>query len=411
MHSPGRANATRLAHVELTAAAQRHAHLLEEHCAEQRRAYLERMKVSDVRPDIDQETTASLVELESEIVRVKRELDDSRIEWDNKLADYQRFRDTNNITREPYYREDRFRHVLLALFAILAETILNGNFLATGAQGGLVQGWTLALGISFINVGGAFCGGSLARLVNDRTWTRRTIGFLSIATCACILILFNLLVAHYREALLASQGYTETLQSGKQAWTAFSENYVGVSDFMSWMLFALGMMSAGIGAWKGYSMEDPYPGYSRLARALRVSEAECKYNLEDALGKFKKIQKEVTSGIDQYVNDYRLRLSTAQSLSSSLADLPSRLRSEREKLLNSLLVLHAKYCPEEKMIELAPVLRRTDLPNSNNIPVDDVVEYAQKRQARITQRCKEVLNTLNNPNPDRDHVESKNGTI
>lgn len=408
MVSHGQADAPKLAHVELTAAARHHAYVLDEYAAEQRRAYLERMKVRDVRPDIDQEATRSLARLESEFTRSKREIADSQSEWRNKLNDYDRFRVNHGLKREPYYCEDRFRHILIAIVAIIAETVLNGNILATGAQGGLLQGWTLAFGIAFINVAGAFCAGNLARMVNHRKWSRRTIGFLSIAFCTCILILFNLLVAHYREALLASQGYTETIEAGQQAWTAFSENYIGVSDFMSWMLFALGMISAGIGAWKGYTMEDPYPHYSRLARALRTSDVEFKDGLEDALREFDIIQEEAVRSIDQYVNDYRLRLSNAQSQSMSLAELPSRLSGERRKLLNSLTVLHAEYCAQEREIELEETVLQTVVPSAKNVPAKIIVDHAKEKRDEIIQLCHTVVAELSSPQDIR--LDGHHGT-
>lgn len=407
--SHSQADAPKLAHVELTAAARRHAYILDEYAAEQRRAYLERMKIRDVRTDIDQEATRSLAKLESEFTRAKREIADSQSEWRNKLNDYDRFRVNNGLRREPYYCEDRLRHVLLAILAIFAETLLNGNLLATGAQGGLLQGWTFAFGIAFINVGGAFCGGNLARMVNHRTWTRRTIGFFAIAICTCILILFNLLVAHYREALLASQGYSETIEAGRQAWTAFSQNYIGVSDFMSWMLFALGMISAAIGAWKGYTMEDPYPHYSRLARALRSSDAEFKERLEDALDEFETIQEEATSSIDQHVNDYRLRLSTAQTQSHCLIELPTRLCIERKKLLNSLTVLHAEYCPREKAIELEESTLQAEMPSMENVPAKNIVDHAKEKRDEIIQRYHTVVSELSSP--PKDTKDGHNATI
>ncbi len=220
------------------------------------------------------------------------------------------------------------------------------------------------------------------------------LGFLSALLCAVILILFNLLVAHYREALLASTGYAETIGAGKRAWEAFSINYFGVSDFMSWLLFGMGLISAGLGAWKGYSMEDPYPGYSRRDRALKHAQDEWQEEREAAMDKLAELREEGVKNIDHYVDRFRRGLMRARKVRTSLFELSRNFQQEREKLRLQIKVLHAKHCPDEEPISLGEPLPEQETPSIESIDFALVEECARDHRQKLIDRCNTAMNSF-----------------
>ncbi len=389
--SPDPSAETKIVRAALKESAELHLHDLEDYCSRQRSAYLDRMKVRDVRPEIEGGLAESLNELASLKEQDGAELAALRRECTARLGDYERYRKENDIGHEPHYPESKLRHALIAVLAAIAETALNGSLLAIGAQGGLLQGWSVAAGIALINVGGAFCVGNAARLVNARSWSSKSLGFASIFFGAVILVLFNLLVAHYREALLSSEGYNQVMDAGRRAWDAFSADYFGVSDFMSWMLFGMGMMSAGLGAWKGYTSEDPYPGYSRRARALAKSQEEYQGQYEDAVEAVTELQNDGIRGIDAYVSQYRTALSNAETMLSRLRELDAKHRSERRKAHSKIEYVQAVHCPEEEPVVVPEAPAADAPPVEEHLDPEVVAEFARVSRDKLAQQCGEVL--------------------
>ena len=384
-------SSTKLVRATIQDEAQRHLKKLEDCFYQQRRAYSERMHIQDVRPDIEREAAKTLGELETLTNKTERDLEIFRTEYANKLSDYDHFKEHNRLNREPYYPKSKLRHSLLAICAGGIETFFNGNMLAIGALGGLIQGYTIALTISVINVGGAFWAGNWARLLNDRTAIRQGLGVFVVLLGAVILILFNLLVAHYREALVASGEYTETIEAGKRAWDAFSKNWFGVSDFMSWLLFGMGAMSAGLGAWKGYSMEDPYPGYSRRARALKDAQIGFQHKQEDAMDGISKLQAGGVKKIDHYVDQFRIRRTKAGKMRTNILDLDRDFQRERERLLSRIKLLQAKHCPDEEPIFLGELHSEQEPAPVKSIDFALVEECARRRRQKLADHCNTAM--------------------
>ena len=397
MAQPGQPADSGVVRAALEQATQRHAQQLDAYYYEQLTAYLERMKVPDMRPDIERTVDQSLIELKTLVDQNTVALRAFENDYAGRQADYLHFRESNGLVREPHYPEGRLRHALAAICVGLVETVLNGNVLAIGATGGLIQGWSIAAMVSAVNVGCAFCGGNTSRFVNDRSWVRRSLGFFSVGACSIVLVLFNLLVAHYREALLGSEGYAETLEAGQRAWEAFSAGYFGVSDFMSWILFAMGMMAAGLGAWKGFTLEDSCPGYSRRARALKDVEADWREARERGVDDVAQLQSESASRINQYGHDHETNRATAETARTSASRLRDRLCRERAKLLADVEFLQARHCPNEEPITLGAMPAEQELPPVDFVDSAVVADCARSNLENLAARCSAAVNALTTP--------------
>ena len=361
---------------------------IENYFEEERKAYIQRMNVPDVRLDIEQAVAKALSDIET--LAGKWELDALRTEYADKLNDYNRFKERNRLDREPYYPKSKLRHSLWAIAVVILETIINGALLAVGEQSGLIGGYGLALMIAVVNVGAAFAAGNIARFINDRSATRRAFGFLVVLLLCPFFVLLNLLVAHYRDAILAvlaSGGYVETLESGKRAVESFLESWFGVSDFKSWLLSGMGMIAAVVGAWKGYSTEDPYPGYGRRHRARNDALDNLQKKRREVAPEIDKIREEGFKNIDSYLAQFQNSRTAAESTRGLLLALPRRLRWGREDLLLKIELLQSMYCPNERPITLDAPLPDLRAPNTEDIDPAMIEECVRAQRQKLIDRC------------------------
>ena len=136
--------------------------------------------------------------------------------------------------------------------------------LKRGLEGGLVAGIGIAIGIALANVAflGLFLGTRGLRWLCHRNRGVKLAGF---SLCLFALtggVYGNLGVAHYRDLL---SGGTPEFAS-RLAIEALHTRPFEIADILSGILFVLGFFFCLGAAVDGFKMDDPYPGYGRLAR-------------------------------------------------------------------------------------------------------------------------------------------------
>lgn len=180
------------------------------------------------------------------------------------------FKEHNGISRGPDYPESKFVY-LAVLFAIfVTESVLNAFFFAAGSDFGLLGGWVDAVRYAAINIVVTFLIGlALIRQLNHMSWMRRVAGAAGVVILLVFVPVFNFFVGHYREIFAMDPDNAQTA-----AVRAFTENPLGLVTVESWLLFAVGCIFAAIAAYEGYAIEDPYPGYGRLARRVERADEE-----------------------------------------------------------------------------------------------------------------------------------------
>jgi hypothetical protein len=177
-------------------------------------------------------------------------------------AELEQFRKDHSLKRTAHYPESKTLLIGLLLLMLIVEAVLNGNFLAQGLSGGLVAGVLSALVIALLNVGFGCLLGNGARQVNHRSSLRKWLGTGSIGCQIVFVIVFNLAVAHYRDALASN----EPEDAVKLAVELFKQSPLGLQDFNSWILAVMGMFFSLVAFIDGYKWDDPYPGYGATAR-------------------------------------------------------------------------------------------------------------------------------------------------
>ena len=191
--------------------------------------------------------------------------------------------------RAASYPQSPLYHFAIVAALALVEWVSLAAFYAEGSDFGLVGGVLIAMTLSIVNISLAILSGSLLRYVNHRSTRRKALALTGVAFLYACFLLVTLAAAHYRvatndiaqaqsgvpaigAALLPAQGPADLDQwrAARLAWQRFAHNPVGFDDVFSWILVVLAVIFGVFASYKGYRMDDPYPGYGELDREVNA---------------------------------------------------------------------------------------------------------------------------------------------
>lgn len=196
------------------------------------------------------------------------EFQETRSEYVTTAREYEKFRKENRLERTCNVRTTGYKWAsgAVLLICVLCEGAINSSLFATNLEGGLLQGFLNAFIASGINVVIAFCMGYLGiRYINHVS--KRWVGWVCLGFFFCLSLLIGFLVAHYRDALQIPLEELSPNQTAERiALQTFLENPFGLSDIYSWMLLLLTLVFGILACFDGYRFDDPYPGFSSIAK-------------------------------------------------------------------------------------------------------------------------------------------------
>lgn len=193
---------------------------------------------------------------------------------ENELRDeYHVFRQRNRLGRSANYPDSWLFLTAVIVAILMIEAMLNGYFFAQANTFGLVGGVGQALITAGVNIAISWMLGWLVlRQWNHVHKGRRAIGWLGLLLFLCWMVVYNLFIGHYRDAI--PKDGAATIPVVTDVGQNLVNNPLGLSGD-SWLLFAMGIFFAVIALLDGYNFDDPYPGYGSLAR--RLEEAQDDY--------------------------------------------------------------------------------------------------------------------------------------
>jgi hypothetical protein len=195
--------------------------------------------------------------------------------------------------RAASYPQSQFYHFAIVAALALVEWVSLAAFYAEGSDFGLLGGVLIAMTLSIVNVSLAILSGSLLRYVNHRSPRRKGLALTSVAVLYTCFFLVTLAAAHYRVATndvaqsqpgMSTPGATslpppqvaqdlDQWRAARLAWQRFARNPVGFDDVFSWILVVLAVIFGIFASYKGYRLDDAYPGYGELDRELNARRA------------------------------------------------------------------------------------------------------------------------------------------
>jgi hypothetical protein len=299
-------------------------------------------KLIDLRSDIYQvladDTLASQVE--AELAGERKKLVDATAERIKAEVEWRAFRARNGITDLPNYPESQIFHWSIIFMLILLETVVNAFFYQNA--NGLIGGFVVAAAVAAVNMGSAVILGNAFRRKNLHQTDQQVIGWSSLVLFVPLAIFCNALFASFRSVYQLIDDPSDPVAVGagfREAWTEAGRIFIldyQFGDLSSFVLFMLGIILSVFAFWKGYTSDDPYPGYSRRDKALKRAKRD-----------EEKKQELVKQRVKDFLVSHRNRVQglTTQTgaLISSLSGRASALKSAENALPSNVQAVQRDY--------------------------------------------------------------------
>lgn len=200
--------------------------------------------------------------IDADFANVKPRLLELRIKEREKLRDRNYFKQKNRLKRSARYPESHIYHLSIVAFFFLLECLGNMHFFAEGSTIGYLGGFLQATLVSAVNVGLSYIIGLFGfTQFNRRESAMKWFGGAVIVAYAMTMVVFHFAVAHYRDLLTIDPD-----NAARNAIEKLRENFFGLETIDSILVLLMGIVIACIACYKGFTHDDPYPGYGRVDR-------------------------------------------------------------------------------------------------------------------------------------------------
>ena len=202
----------------------------------------------------------------SEYTRVAHQAHDEisidRQNLDEVEKEFNEFRTINKLRRGCRSPDGHFIHVGIILLILLADSIINGYFLSSRDEFGLLGGVLQAIIVAAANVLlGVFAGRlAIPNLIHKST-ARRIGGLILLLVLLALIGGLSLSFAHYRDLFASGVANPE-----QRALSEVLDTPFGLHGIKSWWLVGFGLLFAFGSLLDGFMWDDPYPGYGEVAR-------------------------------------------------------------------------------------------------------------------------------------------------
>lgn len=269
---------------------------------------------------------------------------ESRMKYE---VDYRSFRAVNGITEQAHYPDSRILHLAIVLGLAMLETIINA-FFYENAQG-LMGGFTVALGVAVVNMGGAMMLGYGFRYKNLAALEMKILGWLCLGVFIAFSIYCNALFAAFRAEYQLLVDPSEYAQL-RQAFTAAAGEAkkiflfdMQVADLTSFILLGLGVLLSLLAFYKGYTLDDRFPGHGRLDR-LMVAAQRNELEKQDLLRqKVKDFLQHRRAEVQASIHEPAQLISRVSSRLADLQNAQAMLKSQSQSIQRDFALVLGAY--------------------------------------------------------------------
>lgn len=287
--------------------------------------------------------------------------------------------------------------VLGLVFAMLVEVALGGIFFSEKSNTGLLGGISTAFMLTVVNVVFCLLCGFGSRYMNLSGVANKLLGVISCVGFLMMALGFNLLVAHFRDALdvlpweQAAGAALDSLRSG-----VFS-----IDSFNAVIISLFGFLVSLVAFIEGRIWQDPYPGYNRVYDAVDTAYYDYADAFEEAHEELNSLYEEHRDGLNGEAANLRASIRDAASAQANQVTLALNLSEfllSCEQALNSMLRL---YRENNTKCRSAPNPAYFDEPFDLNTGVREVEPQLSKSQieasiARVDDVAKQGIATILN---------------
>lgn len=351
-----------------------------------------------VNPDIEsglaELRTQQIIHMENEIAAAGQDL---RARANGVLN----FRKANRLEhRYPEIHEVRSKVWLWLVLAVGGELALNFFMLREAGSAIEVIAQTSLYGVVNVFLPFLLITGLLRQMWHFKTM-HKVFGMLVLLFYVGYLLFVNLLMAHYRGAIIDSSTqillaeyadesfFRQYMEAQSIAWSNFTEEWFGLNDIWSWFLCLGGVGLSLLGVYKGFKNDDPYPGYGEMKRSYDHQQNRYFDLVHDAIDEIQDRRDEVGNIIEGLVEtltqDHRSMpglVDSARGLKDRCANAMSRLNTDFLMLIEEyrrINQFHRGQNPLPKYFSESPEIGEVTLREFRYRPIND---------------CKQVVNML-----------------
>ena len=276
--------------------------------------------------ELDNAVNKIEAELKKEYESQAEELEELKKDAELRQDDVDKFKKENKLKREAIYKDSYLMMAATILAALVIETGLNSSLLADASNFGLFGGASQAIIISVINI-------SLGLVVGMGAWPKTnhidkvqsTLGYFFLILGSSAVLVFNLLIGHYREVLLENPD-----DSGIAAVQQFTEGMFNLTEIESIFLVVIGLLVAGLSFWKGMTQNDKYPGYAHVSKQRDLARELLYEAKEEALEELNTINQDCEQGLQKLLRKVTIDHSRCTTLISTF--------DQQQKLYESYII-------------------------------------------------------------------------
>jgi hypothetical protein len=283
--------------------------------------------------------------------RAEAELGPLRERFVSSREELKQFGARHKIVR-PARRSSRRWTTFGLMFVLIGfESVVNGFYFATGSEFGLVGGVGTAIGISLVNVVFSFALGLIpARWVHHRNLLLKLLGLIVGGAGLLAIVGLQGFAAHFREAT-ALVGDKAAMSVAVQT---LRNSPFAIADLNSFYLAVLGIVFSLLAFWKGYTFDDPYPGYG--AATYRADHARDAYTEvhADLFDDLEEIKDTTVAAINAGLDRLPLFPQTAANIRASRAALLENFKGYEASVVTAANQLLSRYRAKNREQRTSP---------------------------------------------------------
>ncbi len=201
----------------------------------------------------------AITDFKAQVANRRNRLSNSRDAIEASYGELRSFRHANGLDRPAHTVPPTLSTVGTIVLSWLGETAANAFLLRLNDSMGYLGGIVAAATVGAVNVlVAAFIGRQVWPRTNLHDPTARKLAYAGVGSWAVLMLGWNLLAAHYRDAKSLGVAVPEQAALGMMG--------SSLDSIYSYGLLVAGIVFAVLAARAGYRMDDPYPGYGERAR-------------------------------------------------------------------------------------------------------------------------------------------------
>ena len=166
--------------------------------------------------NLDALVTQRCQDLHTKVDQSVSDLDKQRAEYEEAARDLKNFRQRRRLSRVAHYPRNQVAHWLWVPVAMIVESFVSANLLGSVSRGGVIEGWMVALVLTFVNVLLGICAGQIWPFTHYGWGFVKPFAYALGALCAAVALVWNDVAGHVRDVYVLAEK-TGTLEAPDKA--------------------------------------------------------------------------------------------------------------------------------------------------------------------------------------------------